>query len=185
MIPSCGPGTVALLAAGRREPVPTKGRVLRWVRFLLVAAALFGVWLLLSGKWDLLHAGTGAVGALVFAATSFPWRRSGAPFPVLRFGAFVPWHLWKVLQSNVHVARLVLSPRLPAAPVLIRRAPRVRGERALTVLGCAVTLTPGTLTIDVREGEMLVHGLDGSSVTDLENDTMEAATRGVFGESAS
>jgi multicomponent Na+:H+ antiporter subunit E len=159
--------------------------VVRGLRFLFVALTLFGVWLLLSGKFDALHAGAGTVAALAIAAASFPWKRREKPLPLLRLLAFLPWELRQIVQSNLHVARVVLSPSLPVSPLLIRRAPRAQSGRALTLLGCAITLTPGTLTIDMGEDQMIVHALDDTSAAGVEQDTMEAAARAVFEEQPS
>src|SRR5690606_19720457 len=124
----------------------------------LTAAGLYGVWILLSGRLYPQYLVIGALGSLMIAAGVFPWSQP-RPFPVLRFLAFTPWHLWQIVISNLRVARSALSPRDSIQPQFVRVAPNLgaadRDGRALTVLGSAVTLTPGTLTVDISPEGML------------------------------
>ena len=151
------------------------------VRFALTALLLFAIWCVLSGKFDALHLGFGAAGSLLIAAAFFPWQ-SSRYFPAVNFAVFVPWHLGQVLASNLRVARLALSPGCPIAPQLIVRPPEVEGDRAMTTLGSAITLTPGTLTIRMEQGEMIVHALDPDSTADIAARTMERRVAAVFGQ---
>lgn len=146
---------------------------------LTMAAVLSGIWYLLSGKFDALHFGAGVVTALIIAAT-YRQVEDGATWKVGRFIAYVPWLIWQIVRSNLRVARLVLTPRLPVAPAFIRLSPRVRGARALTLLGCSITLTPGTLTIDVDDHEIFVHALDGASAQEVRDRVIERRVAAVL-----
>jgi multicomponent Na+:H+ antiporter subunit E len=142
---------------------------------------LAAIWYALSGRFDLLHFGTGVVVALIIAMQS----RSvddGTRFHPVRFLMFVPWLVGQVVLSNLRVAGSVLSTRLPIAPTLVRVRPRVTGDRALALLGTSTTLTPGTLTVDVGDDEMLVHALDQHSVDELRRGTMARRSGRVFGQ---
>jgi len=155
----------------------------RIFRFILVFVVLLGIWLLLSGKLDVFHTAWGVIGALVLAGLSV--RRSPRTlFPIGRFLLFVPWQLWQILISNLRVAKIVLSPNLPIRPRLLRKPPGIRDPRALTLLGCSITLTPGTLTININEDHMLIHALDDASADDIEAEVMANKVAGVFGEDA-
>jgi multicomponent Na+:H+ antiporter subunit E len=133
----------------------------------------------LSGKLHFQYLAIGAVGSLIVAAGVFPWNAS-RPFPVFRFFAFIPWHLWQILISNLRVAKTALAPRSTIAPQFVRVAPGLKDERALTVLGCAITLTPGTLTLDVSPESLYVHALDADSADDIRKGTMARKVAGVF-----
>lgn len=141
-----------------------------------VAALLFGVWFLLSGLTDLFHLGAGVLAAILVTIPTRLDRR----FPVLRFIAYLPWLLIQILISNLRVARMALSPRLPIAPRLVRQPPGLRDDRALTLLGCSITLTPGTVTLDIDSREMVVHALDEGSARDIEEGGMARKVGGVF-----
>ncbi len=153
---------------------------MRRARAILARAALLtGIWYLLSGKFDALHLGAGAVTALAVAAAYKPvedstvWRAG-------RFVLYVPWLVWQVIVSNLRVARIVLTPRLPVSPAFLRMTPGVTGPRALTLLGSSITLTPGTLTVDVGADDIVVHALDTVSAQDVRDRTIERRVAEVF-----
>jgi multicomponent Na+:H+ antiporter subunit E len=142
-------------------------------------AILLGVWWVLSGRFDVLHFGTGVITAVLLGAL-YAGVPDGARFRPLRFLAYLPWLMLQILISNLRVARVVLSRRMPIRPVFISQAPGVRGERALTLLGSSTTLTPGTLTIDIDREEMLVHALDEKSAQDTRDQIIAQRVAGVF-----
>lgn len=144
-------------------------------------AVLSATWYALSGKFDVLHFGTGVVVALIIAMQARSVE-DGSRFHPVRFLIFVPWLIGQVVLSNLRVARSVLDPALPIAPTLIRIPPRVAGDRPLALLGMGVTLTPGTLTVDVQDDEMLVHALDEHSVDALRDGAMTRRVARVFGQ---
>lgn len=152
----------------------------RIIRFSATVAGLTCLWYLLSGMGDALHLGIGIAAALVIGAIHFPWRRE-VGFPVLRFLSFIPRHAVRVAMSNLHVAKLVLGPKSNIEPRFIRMPVGLSDEREQTTLACAITLTPGTLTINVDQQSILVHALDPVSATDVENGAIEADVRRVFG----
>jgi multicomponent Na+:H+ antiporter subunit E len=150
-----------------------------WGEKAVAGGILLGVWWILSGKFDLLHFGTGVATAIVLGAL-YAGVPDGARFRPLRFVAFLPWLVLQILISNLRVARLVLSRRMPIRPMFISQAPGVRGERALTVLGSSTTLTPGTLTIDIGREEIFVHALDEKSIQDTRDQIIARKVARVF-----
>jgi len=157
--------------------------LVRTLRFLGLFLLLLGIWLLLSGKFDAFHVGWGVVGSAVVAWLAFRARPS--VFPVFRFLAFIPWELGQILISNLRVAKAVLQKDCPIQPRLLRRDPGLSDHRALTLLGASITLTPGTLTVDIDEGQMIVHALDDASAQDIHEGVMAERVRRVFQEPAS
>jgi multicomponent Na+:H+ antiporter subunit E len=149
----------------------------------VLTLVMTGIWYLLSGKLDLLHLGTGVAAALII---SLNLRHSGdvTRFRPGQFLLYVPWLIGQVFISNLRVARLVLTPRMPIAPSFLAQRPGVRGPRALTTLGCSITLTPGTLTVDVGEDEIFVHALEGASARDVREGIMARRVSAVFPEQA-
>lgn len=148
-------------------------------RFILTFAVLFGLWLLLSGKFDALHMGWGAFGAGVLAWLSSK-RCPTVVFPYVRFFLFIPWHLGQILISNLRVVRLVLKPKLPLQSRMMVYEHGLTNQRAMTLLGCAVSLTPGTLTVDIDDKQMIIHALDEASANDIQNHVMSQRVKGVF-----
>ena len=70
----------------------------------------------------------------------------------------------ELLMANLSVARTVLSPRLDVRPGILAYSTKLRSDVALTVLANMITLTPGTLTLDISEDRttLFIHTLDCS-----------------------
>ena len=71
--------------------------------------------------------------------------------------------LWQIVASGVATAWLIVRPGERPQPALVRMRFTGLDETGAALLGCMMTLTPGTTTIDIdmERGEMLVHLLDG------------------------
>lgn len=151
---------------------------------IVLAAILVAVWYVLSGMFDVLHFGTGVVTAVLIALT-YRAVPDHTRFHVGRFVLYVPWLILQIIISNLRVARVVLSPRMAIRPTFISQPPGVAGDRALTLLGMSTTLTPGTLTVDVRRDEIFVHALDEQSAQDMREAMMATRVAEVFEEPAS
>jgi multicomponent Na+:H+ antiporter subunit E len=153
----------------------------RAVQTVVIAGILTAIWYVLSGIFDVLHFGTGVVTAVIIAALyrSVP---DVTRFNAMRFVAYVPWLILQIIISNLRVAKVVLNPRMPIRPTFISQPPGVVGDRALTLLGASTTLTPGTLTVDVRPDEIFVHALDAQSASDMREGLMAARVAEVFEE---
>jgi len=150
-------------------------------KVVLYAMVLTATWYALSGRFDLLHFGTGVVTAVVVAMRARSVA-DGTRFYPVRFLLFVFWLTGQVLMSNLRVARIILSRQMPITPTLVRKPPQVEGDRALAMLGTSTTLTPGTLTVDVDQDEMLVHALDPRSVDEVRCGLMARRIAHVFGQ---
>lgn len=148
-------------------------------RTAVLAVALTAIWYLMSGKLDLLHFGAGVLAAVAIAATLRPVV-DGTAFSPVRFLAFLPWLIVQIVLSNLRVARMVLRRRMPVEAEFLRETPGVRGTRALAMLGASITLTPGTLTLDVGEDEVFVHALDATSARDVREKAIARRLSSVF-----
>ena len=80
---------------------------------------------------------------------------------------YMPWLFGRVLKSGFHVSKLILDPALPIKPELLHHKTNLRSDGELVVLGNSITLTPGTITIEVAPGELIVHAIDAPSQEDL------------------
>ncbi len=172
----------ALAGSANNGTGPPDARGQAW-KIAVYWLALAAVWVMLSGRFDVLHLGTGIATALVIAMQA---RRcqDGTRFHPTRFLRTLPWLAGQVVVSNLSVARSVLDPRLPVDPALVRVRPGLSGDRELAMLGASITLTPGTLTVNVDRGEMLIHVLDRRSVDDLRRGKMGRRIGRVFGKEA-
>lgn len=150
-------------------------------RLLPKTLALFLVWLLVSGQVTPYYLILGFLCA--FAVAWVDLRRSPAPrkpFPWGRFVLYLPWLLSRMIWSALHVTRVILHPRLPIAPHLLQYSPRLRDHAALTLLGNSITLTPGTVTVELSDHTLVVHAIDRVSAVDLTSKTLEERVAHVF-----
>jgi len=141
---------------------------------------------MLSAHFDPYHLGLGLVLSFLVA-----WINSGhSPF-VPRFYIwgkillYLPWLFTRIVQSSLHLTKLILHPKLPIAPRLIRYQTTLQEPPAIVLLGNSVTLTPGTITAEVDGQTLLVHAMDEVSEEDLTTGRLEAKIADVFGESPS
>ena len=124
---------------------------------------LYAFWLLLSGYFTpfLLAAGAGsALGVVLFSRRMAVVDREGHPIQ-LAAAVFVywPWLVKEIAKSAWDVSRIILDPRLPISPTLIRFRPTQRTAAGLTTHANSITLTPGTITVEATRDEFLVHAL--------------------------
>jgi multicomponent K+:H+ antiporter subunit E len=122
--------------------------------------ALF--WLLLANDLSVAQALLGLLlGAGVTVATAglrMPRPRVRRPLAAAQLlGLFA----WDIVVANLAVARAALSPRLRIRPRYVRVPLDTREPAAATLLAAMVTLTPGTVSVDIDldAGVLLVHGL--------------------------
>lgn len=125
--------------------------------------ALLAFWLLLSGHLTgfLIMAGMGSAFVVVIVARRMEVvDREG--MPVQAAAAVItywPWLAMQVAKSAWDVSRRILHPRLPISPTLVRFHPSQKTPIGLTIHANSITLTPGTITVEAKPGEFLVHGL--------------------------
>lgn len=124
---------------------------------LVIAAAVW--WVLTDGAigWDAWIIGVPAVvGTAWLSAVSLPahgWSWWGA----LRFGAFFVRESW---SGGVDVARRALARRMPLAPGFVEYPVGVPSMLSRVMIINTSTLLPGSLVVDSRDGNLLVHALD-------------------------
>ncbi len=92
---------------------------------------------------------------------------------------FVGWFVVEVVKASLDVARIVTARRVVTSPAVLRVRLRRGDERIATLIGCLLTLTPGTLALDyeAEAGELLIHALDTDSVERVERAVREIESR--------
>ena len=160
---------------------------------IATAIALFTGWVLLSGKFDAAHLGAGvAISIAIAIATRRLWALSpvfGAsaahPFAGVRWGRYLRYLVvlaWEIVVSASQVAYVVLHPRMPIDPRLVQFRAHLPHALARLTLANSITLTPGTVTIEVEEDEFLVHALTAGSAHGVELGGLRNWVGGLFDE---
>lgn len=91
----------------------------------------------------------------------------------LRWIGYAPWLLWQIIKANWQVARIILTPSLPIQPRLMRLEVSQESDLGKVVYANSITLTPGTVTLDVREDRFLVHALTQEAADSLDTGEMD------------
>jgi multicomponent Na+:H+ antiporter subunit E len=123
------------------------------------------LWLLLTGSFDLQEIGAGILVAVAVVLLSI--SRSTIIGGV-RLTRSAPRHIIGYLavffvalvKANVDVARRVLMPSLPIHPGVVRVRTALRSDLGKLLLANSITLTPGTLTVEVDEDQLLIHWIN-------------------------
>mgnify|MGYP006289521823 CR=1 FL=1 len=68
--------------------------------------------------------------------------------------------LYELIKSNLDVARRVISPSLPINPGIVEVKTKLKSKMGRLILANSITLTPGTLTIDIKEDTLYIHWID-------------------------
>ena len=148
---------------------------------LLKASAFWGMWLVLSGRYNIFHVTLGLIFSLGIAW--FHTSQSTIPsqmFPWARFLLYLPWLFSRIVHSSLHLTYLILHPRLPIDPRLIPYHTKLRDRAAVVLLGNSITLTPGTITAEISSHDLVVHAMDEHSAGDLNSRRLEAKIAGLF-----
>lgn len=142
-----------------------------------LAASLFVFWLLLSGIYTpfLVLAGLGASIAVALLARRMEITdREGQPIDLaLAALAYWPWLLKEIVKSGWQVSRIILDPRLPISPTLVRFKPSQKTTVALATHANSITLTPGTITVEADSEEFLVHALTREGAVSVAGSEMD------------
>lgn len=152
------------------------------LRSLLFLLALYAFWLLLSGLFTpfLLAAGVGSAAAIVWLARRMNLiDHEGFPIELgLRpFLSYWPWLGKEILKSAWDVSKRILDPRLPISPTMVEFVPSQQSDLGLVIHANSITLTPGTIAIEVERGRFLVHALTQEGAAGLAGSEMDRRCR--------
>ncbi len=92
---------------------------------------------------------------------------------ILYFFIYIFKFFWEMIKANFEVAYLVIHPNLPIRPGIVKIKTKLKKDSAITILSNSITLTPGTLTVDVNkeEQELYIHCIK------VEKESVEEATK--------
>ena len=162
----------------------------RTQRYLTAFIVSFGVWLALVGtlNWQELLMG-GVLSAIVAA---LGWRYfSQVGFSrlsikkVVYLIAYIPVFFWAMIKANFDVAYRVIHPRMPINPGVVLIKTDLKSDSGKLALANSITLTPGTLTMDVKGNNMLIHWInvkttDTKEATELISKRFEKYLKVIF-----
>lgn len=138
----------------------------------------FVLWVILNGRWT---TEIGVLGVL-FAAVMYVFSCKFIGFSLggdlalmkrlpkaIGYGRVV---LLEIIKANITVLKLILDKKFEPKPQLVHFDSVLQRDRHLVALANSITLTPGTITVDLQDNHFLVHCLDESMVDGLDGGVM-------------
>ena len=145
----------------------------------------FAVWLVLSEAFDRFHMALGIASALAIAWLNTDRTATRLSISPIKVVWYLPWLIVQVVKSGVHLSALILHPSLPIAPKFFRYRTDLNDEGAIVLLANSITLTPGTITLEVNDHELVVHAIDDIAATDILNHRFDEKIAGMVREQGS
>ena len=159
------------------------------MRYIITFVILFSCWIIWSGVFDAWHLSLGIMSCALVTYISSDLLFEREKFigkdrvEVIRFIVYLPWLMYQIILANIHVAYLVLSFKTPIQPSLITFPTKLKKGISLLTFANSITLTPGTITADIRGGGYyVVHALDRKVADDLLTGDMEDRVAHIFEE---
>jgi len=141
---------------------------------------LMVVWIFIAGyHWTELV--LGAVVSLILALiisrlVSYSFGFS-AILGLLKFIViYIPVFIFKLIIANFDMAYRVLSPKLPINPGIVKVPTKLKSDFGKFVLANSITLTPGTLSLDVEDDHVIVHWVNVKGDTEEEHQSKISKT---------
>lgn len=148
------------------------------MRLISLSIVLYLFWLALSGYFKPFLLIGGLVCTIAVVLVSRRMRLldpEGHPAHLLPAAStYWPWLLWEIIKAGWAVTKAVLQPRLAISPTLTRVVASQRTPAGIVTYANSITLTPGTITVGVKDNILTVHALEAGGATDLEGGGMDA-----------
>ena len=148
------------------------------VHIIGLGASLAAFWLLMSGYFVPLQLSLGAASvALVlyiahrmdlYDRETFPFHLKGRVF------GYWGWLAKEIFKANIDVAKVIMAPRMPLSPRLVRVKTTQKTDLGMVIFANSITLTPGTVAVDIEGDEIIVHALNQELADGVLNGDMDA-----------
>jgi len=154
--------------------------------FFVTFIIMLSFWILLSGYFDFMHLFLGVISCLFVSFSSHSLLIGETDIPdalekIKRFFKYLPWLLYQIWLANLDVVYRTLHPDMPIAPKIIKFKTNFKTDLAKVILANSITLTPGTVTIDIKGDEFIVHAIAEAPAESLLSGEMQARVKQIEG----
>ncbi len=148
---------------------------------LLLFATMLLLWILLTGSLALDELVVGIFVAAIVSLISAPYINildgiKYHPTAIISVFTYLGYFFIELIKANFDMARRVLSPSLPISPELLEVETQLESKLGQMLLANSITLTPGTLSVELRHNHILVHWIAAPEGISLEQATKNIAT---------
>lgn len=154
------------------------------MRYIYTFLIMFGFWVLLSGKFDMFHLTLGVLssGLVSFLSADIlmhDTKKNDRLAITFRFLSYIPWLLYQIVLSTIHVAFLALHPKMHDRidPTIVTFKTKLKSNVARVALANSITLTPGTITIRIEDGVFYVHAISRKAAAGLPGEMEDRLAR--------
>ena len=148
--------------------------------------ALIAAWLLFSGYFQPLLLGLGVASVILclWIAMLFELlHHEGVPLQITWSAPlYMPWLFLEIIKANIDVAKHVLAPTLRIAPSLFDAPISQKTDLGQTLYANSITLTPGTVSVDLEPGVIRVHALHPGAASGVLEGEMDKRVTAVEGD---
>ena len=134
---------------------------------------MLAFWVVMSGMFDAFHFSLGVIccllvahfsSNLLFPVQGRPWVRE-----LIGMIAYCPWLLWQIILANLQVTYLIMHPKMleKIDPHLFRFKSTLTRPLAKVAMAQSITLTPGTITVNIYEDQFAVYALTREAAESL------------------
>ena len=134
---------------------------------------MLGFWVVMSGMFDAFHLSLGVICCLLVAhfSSDLLFPEHGKPWVRELIGMirYCPWLIWQIIIANLQVTYLILHPRMleKIDPHLFRFTSKLTRPIAKVAMAQSITLTPGTITVNIYENQFAVYALTKEAAESL------------------
>lgn len=134
-------------------------------------------WLVLSGHYTptlMIIGAISSVAVVALASRMAVIDREGHPvYLLVRATWYWPWLIWQIVKSGFSVSRIIMSPSLPISPTLINVTATQKSVVGVVTYANSITLTPGTVSVELEDNEITVHALTNEGAADVAGGDMD------------
>ena len=147
-------------------------------RYLYTVLILFIIWMFLTSSFDPQELVMGVIFSLIVGALTYEvFTEKGLanlnPRRIAYFVAYIPYFIWAMIMANLDVAYRVLHPKRPINPGIVECKTMLTNNTGKLLLANSITLTPGTITLDVKGDRYFIHWID------VKDESVEGASEGI------
>lgn len=130
---------------------------------------LFAIWLVANASLSPPVIGSGLLVATLIVLPLSAFSHAYAdirmtPRALLHYFLYLGVFLWELVKANFNVLRIVFTPRIDIHPGIVEIKTRLKSPTGRLVLANSITLTPGTLVVDIVDDSLFVHWIDVSAI---------------------
>ena len=156
--------------------------------FIVTFVILFVFWVFMSGQLDWWHLSWGFLSSGLVAVLSNDFLFQDIKVKRMMkegvlFVAYVPWLLYQIVRANIYIAYLVLHPKMSHVinPHIVKFKTSLQKDFARVAFANSITLTPGTITVLIKDDYFFVHVIDKRVAESLPG-KMEQRIAGIYEE---